>query len=125
VCPFALGLRRSSPHHSSTISNEAAFGTDYFTRTAVAKSNIFVNAPIEAKYFYQDLDASGARLRPARGSVRRAAQWRTPLHGDVPHRPRHEEQGLETRSRWRADDLRPSRPTAAGSTKQLAAGSCW
>jgi hypothetical protein len=73
VCPFALGLRRSSPHHSSTISNEAAFGTDYFTRTAVAKSNIFVNAPIETKYFYQDLDASGARLRPARGSVRRAA----------------------------------------------------
>jgi hypothetical protein len=66
VCPFALGLRRSSPHHSSTISNEAAFGTDYFTRTAVAKSNIFVNAPIEAKYFYQDLDASGARLNGAR-----------------------------------------------------------
>ena len=73
VCPFALGLRRSSPHHSSTISNEAAFGTDYFTRTAVAKSNIFVNAPIETKYFYQDLDASGARLRPARGSMAHAA----------------------------------------------------
>ena len=33
------------PHHWSTISNEAAFGTDYFTRTAVAKSNIFVNSP--------------------------------------------------------------------------------
>ena len=28
------------PHHWSTISNESAFGTDYFTRTAVAKSNI-------------------------------------------------------------------------------------
>src|SRR5581483_3261673 len=28
------------PHHWSTITNEAAFGTDYFTRTAVAKSNI-------------------------------------------------------------------------------------
>ena len=50
------------PHHWSTISNESAFGTDYFTRTAVAKSNIFVNAPNETKYFYQDLDVDGERL---------------------------------------------------------------
>ena len=50
------------PYHWSTISNEAAFGTDYFTRTAVARSNILVNAPNETKYFYQDLDAAGARL---------------------------------------------------------------
>ncbi|HEX9521319.1 MAG TPA: DUF1254 domain-containing protein [Reyranella sp.] len=50
------------PYHWSTISNEAAFGTDYFTRTAVAKSNILVNAPNETKYFYQDLDGAGARL---------------------------------------------------------------
>lgn len=50
------------PHHWSTISNEAAFGSDYFTRTAVAKSNIFVNSPNETKYYYQDLDASGVRL---------------------------------------------------------------
>jgi hypothetical protein len=53
------------PHHWSTISNEAAFGTDYFTRTAVAKSNILVNAPNETKYYYQDLDANGARLNGA------------------------------------------------------------
>jgi hypothetical protein len=53
------------PHHWSTISNESAFGTDYFTRTAVAKSNILVNSPNETKYFYQDLDASGARLNSA------------------------------------------------------------
>jgi len=53
------------PHNWSTISNEAAFGTDYFTRTAVAKSNIFVNSPNETKYFYQDLDAGGARLNGA------------------------------------------------------------
>ncbi|HEY6353123.1 MAG TPA: DUF1214 domain-containing protein [Burkholderiaceae bacterium] len=26
------------------------------------RSNIFVNAPVETKYFYQDLDAAGARL---------------------------------------------------------------
>jgi hypothetical protein len=50
------------PHNWSTISNEAAFGTDYFTRTAVAKSNILVNSPNETKYFYQDLDANGGRL---------------------------------------------------------------
>jgi hypothetical protein len=50
------------PHNWSTISNESAFGTDYFTRTAVAKSNILVNSPNETKYFYQDLDASGVRL---------------------------------------------------------------
>jgi hypothetical protein len=53
------------PHHWSTVSNGAAFGTDYFTRTAVAKSNIFVNAPNETKYFYQDLDANGGRLNGA------------------------------------------------------------
>lgn len=53
------------PHNWSTISNEAAFGSDYFTRTAVAKSNIFVNSPNETKYFYQDLDANGARLSGA------------------------------------------------------------
>src|SRR5215475_6575311 len=53
------------PYNWSTISNEAAFGTDYYTRTAVAKSNIFVNSPNETKYFYQDLDETGARLNGA------------------------------------------------------------
>lgn len=43
------------PHHWSTVSNGANFGTDYFTRTAVAKSNIYVNRPEQAQYFYQDL----------------------------------------------------------------------
>ena len=70
------------PHHWSTISNEAAFGTDYFTRTAVAKSNIFVNAPNETKYFYQDLDASGARLNGAnRYTVTFAKDQTPPVHG--------------------------------------------
>jgi hypothetical protein len=50
------------PDHWSTISNGAAFGTDYFSRTAVARSNIFVNQQKETKYFYQDLDQSGLRL---------------------------------------------------------------
>jgi len=53
------------PGHWSTIANGAAFGTDYLTRTAVARSNILVNAPIQAKYFYLDLDAQGGRLNGA------------------------------------------------------------
>ena len=49
----------------TTQRNGARWGTDYFTRTAVAKSNIFVNQPQETTYFYQDLDANGARLNGA------------------------------------------------------------
>jgi hypothetical protein len=68
--------------HWSTISNEAAFGTDYFTRTAVAKSNILVNSPNETKYFYQDLDASGARLNGAnRYAVTFAKDQTPPVNG--------------------------------------------
>ncbi|WP_210249329.1 DUF1254 domain-containing protein [Neorhizobium alkalisoli] len=51
--------------HWSTTNNNGDFGTDYFTRTAVAKSNILVNASNETKYFYQDLDADGGRLNGA------------------------------------------------------------
>jgi hypothetical protein len=70
------------PHHWSTISNESAFGTDYFTRTAVAKSNIFVNAPNETKYFYQDLDATGERLNSVnRYTVTFAKGATPPVHG--------------------------------------------
>jgi hypothetical protein len=50
------------PGQWTTQRNGARWGTDYFTRTAVAKSNIFVNLPEETTYFYQDLDASGSRL---------------------------------------------------------------
>ena len=50
------------PHNWSTQRNGAEFGADYFTRTAVAKSNIFVNKPNETKYFYQDFDDNGERL---------------------------------------------------------------
>lgn len=53
------------PYHWSTITNGAAFGTDYYTRTATAKSNILVNKENEAKYFYQDLDSGGTRLNAA------------------------------------------------------------
>jgi hypothetical protein len=66
------------PNNWSTISNEAAFGTDYFTRTAVAKSNIFVNSPNETKYYYQDLDMTGARLNGANHYTVTFAKGQTP-----------------------------------------------
>lgn len=70
------------PHHWSTISNGANFGTDYFTRTAVAKSNIYVNRPEQAQYFYQDLNADGQRLNGAhRYSVTFAQGALPPVHG--------------------------------------------
>jgi hypothetical protein len=53
------------PYHWSTQDNGAEFGHDYYTRTAVAKSNILVNKPNETKYFYQDLDNDGKRLNGA------------------------------------------------------------
>jgi hypothetical protein len=66
------------PNNWSSISNGAAFGTDYFTRTAVARSNILVNAPNETKYIYQDLDASGARLNGANRYTVTFAKGQTP-----------------------------------------------
>jgi hypothetical protein len=66
------------PGHWSTIANGAAFGTDYLTRTAVAKSNILVNAPFQAKYFYQDLDEAGGRLNGAKRYTMTFAKDQTP-----------------------------------------------
>lgn len=48
--------------HWTTLDNGAAFGTDYRSRTAAAKSNVFVNRSHETRYYYLDLDASGRRL---------------------------------------------------------------
>jgi hypothetical protein len=62
----------------SSTSNNAAFGTDYFARTAVAKSNILVNAPPETKYLYQDLDAAGGRLNGANRYTVTFAKDQTP-----------------------------------------------
>ena len=42
--------------------NGAVFGSDYLSRTAMGKANIFVNTPAETTYFYQDLDEHGDRL---------------------------------------------------------------
>ncbi len=45
--------------------NGAEFGTDYFSRAAAAKANIFVNPRKESAYFGQEYDATGKRLSGA------------------------------------------------------------
>jgi hypothetical protein len=42
--------------------NGARWGTDYLSRTASAKSNMYDNAPQETRYIYTDFDSSGQRL---------------------------------------------------------------
>ena len=70
------------PHYWSTQDNGAHFGADYFTRTAVARSNIFVNKPNETRYFYQDLDSNGGRLNGAKPyTVTFAKDLRPPVNG--------------------------------------------
>jgi hypothetical protein len=43
-------------------SNGARWGTDYLSRTATAKSNMYDNAPEETRYIYTDFDKDGRRL---------------------------------------------------------------
>jgi len=46
----------------NTPRNGAAFGYDYITRTATAKSNMYVNKPTETRYFFIEVDGDGQRL---------------------------------------------------------------
>ena len=46
----------NSPPHG------AAWGFDYVTRTATAKSNMYVNQPDETRYFFVQIDGDGKRL---------------------------------------------------------------
>lgn len=62
----------------TTQKNGAQFGTDYLTRTACAKSNIFVNRPIESKYFYQDFDSTRTKLSGANKYTITFAKGETP-----------------------------------------------
>lgn len=130
------GLQLSD--HWSTISNGAAFGTDYFSRTAVARSNIFVNQQKETKYFYQDLDKSGTRLNGQNGYTVTFAKgqlppvkgfWSLTLYNEQhffsPNElklfDRHQKQIAASQYRWFADDLRAKRFAGQGQGKQLAA----
>jgi hypothetical protein len=45
--------------------NGANWGTDYLSRAATAKSNMYDNAPQETRYIYTDYDSSGERLNGA------------------------------------------------------------
>ena len=45
--------------------NGARWGTDYLSRTATAKSNMYDNAPEETRYIYTDFDSTGQRLTGA------------------------------------------------------------
>jgi hypothetical protein len=63
-------------------SNNARWGTDYLSRTATARSNMFDNAPNETKYIYTDFDRDGQRLTGAhRYSVTFAAGQTPPVNG--------------------------------------------
>jgi hypothetical protein len=42
--------------------NNAQWGSDYLSRAAIAKSNMYVNRPTETKYFYNDNDSAGQQL---------------------------------------------------------------
>lgn len=69
------------PYGWTVARNGAQFGTDYFTRTAVGRSNIFVNKPNEATYFYQDFDGSGARLNGSKPYTITFAKGTPPVKG--------------------------------------------
>ena len=45
--------------------NGARWGTDYLSRTATARSNMYDNAPEETRYLYTDFDSTGQRLSGA------------------------------------------------------------
>jgi hypothetical protein len=57
------------PDNWTTVINSAEFGTDYYTRTAVAKSNIFIKPAARDALFL-----SGPRY------ARRAAHWYRAIH---------------------------------------------
>src|SRR5271154_768491 len=42
--------------------NGARWGTDYLSRTATARSNMYDNTPEETRYIYTDFDSTGQRL---------------------------------------------------------------
>lgn len=62
--------------------NGARWGTDYLSRTATAKSNMYDNAPEETRYIYTDFDKDGQRLDGAsRYTVTFASGQLPPVNG--------------------------------------------
>jgi hypothetical protein len=58
--------------------NGAAWGYDYLSRAATAKSNMYENAPQETRYIYTDFDSSGKQLNGAHGYTVTFAAGQTP-----------------------------------------------
>ena len=50
------------PNGWNSPTNVARWGYDYVTRTATAKSNMYVNQPEETRYFFIEIDSKGQRL---------------------------------------------------------------
>jgi hypothetical protein len=62
--------------------NGARWGTDYLSRAATAKSNMYDNAPEETRYIYTDFDSTGQRLNGAnRYTVTFAKDALPPVNG--------------------------------------------
>jgi hypothetical protein len=59
-------------------SNGAAWGVDYLSRAATARSNMYDNAPSTTRYIYTDFDSSGQRLNGANKYSVTYAKDRTP-----------------------------------------------
>lgn len=55
----------SLPGYWNSPPNGAAFGYDYVTRAATAKSNMYVNQPSETRYFFVEVDSTEQRLNGA------------------------------------------------------------
>jgi hypothetical protein len=58
--------------------NGARWGTDYLSRAATAKSNMFDNAPEETRYIYTDFDKEGQRLKGENRYAVTFAEGQTP-----------------------------------------------
>jgi hypothetical protein len=58
--------------------NGARWGTDYLSRAATARSNMYDNAPEETRYIYTDFDSDGKRLNGNNHYTVTFAKERTP-----------------------------------------------
>jgi hypothetical protein len=58
--------------------NNAQWGTDYFSRAATARSNMYDNRPNETKYIYRDFDAAGQQLHGKNSYTMTFAKGQTP-----------------------------------------------
>ncbi|WP_415838506.1 DUF1254 domain-containing protein [Rahnella bruchi] len=66
------------PGSWNTPANGARWGYDYLTRTATAKSNMYVNQPEETRYFFIEVDKEGQRLNGDNNYTITFAKGKTP-----------------------------------------------